>query len=126
MVDLVDRIYRYQCTLWFYYLHKQCSCSHIRQTLCRRYRILCNEESDLIKQPKAERIGHVNNIPTMQFFTGVSKNTQSKSYIYIIIDLVSREFRNNALWILIDMPKSWLSKLPCMRCNCYSTHRLTV
>ena len=25
------------------------------------------------------RIGHVNNIPTMQFFTGISRNTQSKS-----------------------------------------------
>ena len=25
------------------------------------------------------RIGHVNNIPTMQFFIGISRNTQSKS-----------------------------------------------
>ena len=27
-------------------------------------------------------IWHVNNIPTMQFFTGISRNTLSKSYIY--------------------------------------------
>ena len=26
-------------------------------------------------------IGHVNNIPTMQFFTGILRNTQSESYI---------------------------------------------
>ena len=26
-------------------------------------------------------IGHVNNIPTLQFFTGFSRNTQSKSYM---------------------------------------------
>ena len=26
-------------------------------------------------------IGHVRNIPTMQFFTGISRNTQSKSYM---------------------------------------------
>ena len=26
-------------------------------------------------------IGHVNSIPTMQFFTGISRNTQSKSYM---------------------------------------------
>ena len=28
-------------------------------------------------------IGHVKNIPTMQFFTGISRNTQSKSYAII-------------------------------------------
>ena len=27
------------------------------------------------------RIGHVNNIPTMQFFIGIPRNTQSKSFI---------------------------------------------
>ena len=37
-------------------------------------------------------IEHVNNIPTMQFFIGISKNTQSKSY------LCGWEFQNNALW----------------------------
>ena len=35
-------------------------------------------------------IGHVNNIPTVQFFTGFSRNTQSKSYA--IIDWVCPGF----------------------------------
>ena len=36
------------------------------------------------------KIGHVNNIPTMQSFTGISWNTQSKSCV--IIDWVCLEF----------------------------------
>ena len=36
-------------------------------------------------------IGHVNNIPKMQFFTGISGNTQSKSY-YAVIDRVCLGF----------------------------------
>ena len=43
-------------------------------------------------------IGHVNNIPTMQFFTGISRNTQSKSYMLPSTDNCVWEFRNNALW----------------------------
>ena len=42
-------------------------------------------------------IGHVNNIPTMQFFDGISRNTQSKSYMLSLTECV-REFRNNPLW----------------------------
>ena len=42
------------------------------------------EVKDLIIGSPA-RIWHVNNIPTMQFFPGISRNTQSKSY-YAIID----------------------------------------
>ena len=42
-------------------------------------------------------IGHVNNISTMQFFTGISRNTQSKSYILSLTECVW-EFQNNALW----------------------------
>ena len=33
-------------------------------------------------------IGHVNNIPTTQFFTGISKNTLSKKILDAIIDWV--------------------------------------
>ena len=40
---------------------------------------------------------HVNNIPTMQFFTGISRNTQSKSYMLSLTECVW-EFQNNALW----------------------------
>ena len=37
------------------------------------------------------QIGHVTNIPTMQFFTGISRHTQSKSgWVW--------EFQNNTLW----------------------------
>ena len=42
-------------------------------------------------------IGHVNNVPTMQFFTGISKTTQFKSHMLSITECVW-EFRNNVLW----------------------------
>ena len=42
-------------------------------------------------------IGHVNNIPTMQLITGISRNTQSKSYMLSLTEC-DWEFRNNALW----------------------------
>ena len=42
-------------------------------------------------------IGHVNNIPTMHFFTGISRNTQSKSYMLSLTECVW-DFQNNALW----------------------------
>ena len=41
-------------------------------------------------------LGHVRNLPTMQIFTGISRNTQSK-IICAIIDCV-QDFQNNALW----------------------------
>ena len=42
-------------------------------------------------------IGHVNNIPTMQFFTGISGNTQSKLYTLQSAECVW-DFQNDALW----------------------------
>ena len=36
-------------------------------------------------------IGHVDNIPTMQFFTGISRNTQLKSYA-----IIDWDFQNHA------------------------------
>ena len=44
-----------------------------------------------------QTIGHVNNIPTMQNFTGISRNTRSKSYVLSLTECVW-EFQNNALW----------------------------
>ena len=38
---------------------------------------LCNAQLS----HNADIIGHVNSIPTMQFFSGISINTQSKSYM---------------------------------------------
>ena len=43
------------------------------------------------------QIGHVSNIPTMHFFTAISRNTQSKSYLLSLIECVW-DFQNNALW----------------------------
>ena len=40
-------------------------------------------------------IGDVNNIPTMQFFIGISRNTQPKSYMLSLTEGVW-EFQNNA------------------------------
>ena len=42
-------------------------------------------------------IAHVNNVPTMQFFTGISRNTETKSYMLSFTECVW-EFRSNALW----------------------------
>ena len=58
---------------------------------CRR----CNMHISLtLKSPP---IGHVNNIPSMQFFTRISWYTRSKSYMLSLTECVW-EFRNNALW----------------------------
>ena len=45
----------------------------------------------------SKTIWHVNNIPTMQIFTGISIYTQSKTYLLSSTECV-REFRYNALW----------------------------
>ena len=42
-------------------------------------------------------IGHVNNIPTMRFFNGISRNTYSKSYMLSLTEWV-QAFQCNALW----------------------------
>ena len=42
-------------------------------------------------------VEHVNNIPTMQVFTEISRNTQSKSYMLSLTECIW-EFPNNALW----------------------------
>ena len=42
-------------------------------------------------------IGRVNNSPTMQFFTGISRNTQLKLNMPSLTECV-RDFQNNALW----------------------------
>ena len=42
-------------------------------------------------------IGHVNSIPAIEFFSGISRNTQSKSYKLSLTECVW-EFRNDALW----------------------------
>ena len=42
-------------------------------------------------------IGHVNIIPTMQFFAGIFRNTRSKLYMLSLTECVW-DFQNNALW----------------------------
>ena len=42
-------------------------------------------------------IGRVNKIPTMQFFAGISRNTQSRLYMLSLTECVW-DFQNNALW----------------------------
>ena len=46
---------------------------------------------------KLEAIGHVNNIPTMQCFTEISRNTQSNCFMLSLTKWVS-EFQHNASW----------------------------
>ena len=45
----------------------------------------------------ARKIGHVNNIPTMQFFIGISRNTQSKSQYTLSMTECVWDFQNDAL-----------------------------
>ena len=45
---------------------------------------------------KPQAVGHVNNIPTMQFLIGIFRITQSKLYILSLIECVW-DFQNNAL-----------------------------
>ena len=42
-------------------------------------------------------MGQVNNIPTMQFSAGISRKTQSKSYMLSLTES-ARDFQNNELW----------------------------
>ena len=42
-------------------------------------------------------IGRVNNIPTMQFETGIPRDTQSKSYMLSLTEY-ALEIPNDALW----------------------------
>ena len=42
-------------------------------------------------------IGHVSDVPSMQLITGISRNTQSISYMLSLTECVW-EFQNNALW----------------------------
>ena len=55
------------------------------------------EHMTLIYSVRYDTIGHVNNIPTVQFFTEISRDTQQKSYMLSLTACVW-EFRNNALW----------------------------
>ena len=59
--------------------------------------------------------GHVNSIPTIQFFTGISRNTQSKLYMLSLTEC-AWDFQNNALWdshqhalfsVIITIYKYW-------------------
>ena len=62
------------------------------------YEILtCDWSSDVCSSDLALIMGHVNNIPTMQLFIGISRNTQSKSYMLSLTGCVW-DFQNNALW----------------------------
>ena len=64
--------------------------------------LIPNEENysevNIIEMHLIGLIGHVNNIPTMQFFIGISRNTQSKSYMLSFMTGCVWEFRNIELW----------------------------
>ena len=54
-------------------------------------------EVNFCKRMTNHTIGHVNNIPTMQFFTGIPRITQSNSYMLSLTECCW-EFQNDALW----------------------------
>mgnify|MGYP001801283614 CR=1 FL=1 len=64
------------------------------------YGIWMDENIETYVESRIHAIGHVKNVPTMQLFTGISRNTQSKSNMLSLSECVW-EFRNNAP---IDMP----------------------
>ena len=61
-------------------------------TVCFNVASLANPQSMMMLLT-----GHVNNIPKMQFFSGISRNTQSKSYMLPLTECVW-DFQNNELW----------------------------
>ena len=68
------------------------SYSTIRQSYIER-----GGEYSFIPSGVCRTIAHVNNIPTMQFFTGIFRNTQSKLYMLSLTECVW-DFQDNALW----------------------------
>ena len=50
-----------------------------------------------VRQHQPFLIRHAKNIPTMQLFIGISRNTKSKSYMLSLTECI-RDFQNNALW----------------------------
>ena len=70
--------------------------------------ITCNE-FDWHRNKKAQywavAIGHVNNIPTMQFYNGISRNTRSKSYMLSLTESGNSKIMHCG--ILINMPYKW-------------------
>ena len=57
-----------------------------------------SEFARVMYEPRYESlIEHVNKIPTMQFFTGIFKNTQSELYMLSLTEWVC-DFQNNVLW----------------------------
>ena len=57
--------------------------------------MLVKQETMKLSHP----IGHVNTFTTMQFFTGISRNTLSKSYMLLSVSGISK-----FMHILINMP----------------------
>ena len=50
-----------------------------------------------------EKIKHVENIPRMQLFTGISRDTQSKSYM-----LSSTSVPGNFEWCIVGYSSTWM------------------
>ena len=63
-------------------------------------------------QQNNDPVWHNNNIPTMQFFNGISRSTRSKSYMLSLTECVW-EFRMMHCGILINTPycvSAWLAR----------------
>ena len=78
--------------------------------LCLIWRLSIASFSFLTNTSQAAVIWHVKDLPTMQFFTGVSWNTQSKSY-NAIVDWVCGISKVMHCGILINMAYHLLSVL---------------
>ena len=62
-------------------------------------------------------MGHVNNIPTIQYFTGISRNTQSKLYMLSLTECVW-DFQNNVLWVIL-FDSNRLKKMELHSSSCF-------
>ena len=69
-------------------------------------------------------IGHVNNIPTMQFFPGISRNSQSKSQMLSLTECVW-DIQNNALWDTHCLLSELVTHLAILQMQCYQKHNNT-
>ena len=84
--------------------------------------------NSLLASQSLHLLGHVDHIPTMQFFIGISRNTQSKSYA--IVDWVCLGFTESCImgysltWPIISLSSSFLSSDYPNNLHCFCLYSL--
>ena len=121
MVKLANKDFCY-CSLFFrdrQFIPKLLISHHLYEycSFCEWGRWVWNHSNILI--------GRVNNIPTMQFFTGISRNTQSKSYMLSLTECVWDFQRKLYCGIGIIMPYYLNYELPLVKIKVIAGYKNT-